>query len=97
MNSYTYKIYTASVAYWKTRNVLMFAGDQIAKHAVWHFCCDLRKARCVEPSVAPKGRAHLMVELHPDDMASAEIFARRQEIAQLKRERVARLVDNRVK
>jgi hypothetical protein len=37
-----------------------------------------------------------MITLHPDDMAAAEVFAKKQEIAQLKRERRARL-DGRVK
>lgn len=97
MNNYTYKIYAASVEFWKARGVLLFAGDSVAKLSVWSYCCRLRKARCLTPSPRPSGRGHLMVELHPDDYEDAAKFAKQQEIAQLKRERAARLVDKSVK
>lgn len=90
------KVYRESVAFWRARNVLMFAGDLVARYAVWKYCVALQHARAMESGPPPQGRGHLMITLHPDDMAAAEVFAKKQEIAQLKRERRARL-DSRVK
>ena len=90
------KAYRESVAFWRLRNVLMFAGDLVARYSVWKYCVTLQHARAMESGPPPRGRGHLMITLHPDDMAAAEVFAKKQEISQLKRERRARL-DSRVK
>lgn len=81
----------SSVLFWRARNVLMFAGDLQARSAVWKYCAKLQRARSIPVGLPPRGRGHLMVTLHPDDMAAAEVFAQQQKIAQLKRERKIRL------
>lgn len=97
MNRFANKAVKASAQFWRARGVLLFAGDLQARYAVWKYCVKLQHARAMEAEPPPQGRGHLMATLHPDDMAAAEVFAKKQEIAQLKRERAARLVDRLVK